>query len=239
MELNKFIYIFKNWEWEEIFIFAALNSWWLPILVALVTRHFYRRDHQRILAFAGFCLLMDHITDNDSLVGLFGDVNNNAPWYHLLSPGPFYLMTRFFADYLKDVGQAWLIWFLPVGFTLLVGVNIFIGDGLYVFPSKVVAVYSFTGIILAIGYFVYLLSSLKQFYLERQPMFWITTGLLLYFASTALVWLGSVYLINNYDLFWTIFRISHVATIFLNITFVVAIILDPPVNGSMANRPVT
>ena len=174
-----------------------------------------------------YSLLMEHLTTDADTRNYFHPTTN-YPWYHLLTPGLFFLMTRFYVDYLRKIGYGWLTWVLPVVFTGLVMIDAIGADNFYTFPTLAVAVYSFTGIFLTIGYFVFLLTTLESLYLERQPMFWIAAGLLIYFASSVLVWIGMTYLIDDTRLFWSILRITHTATILLNLTLTVAILLDPP-----------
>lgn len=216
----------KFWSWTWDIYYLAVQSWLLPLLAALITRHFRRRDHLRIIAFAGYALLIEHLSSDADLSFLFHG-ETNSPWYHLLLPVLFLLMTRFFADYL-DVGKyRWLRWALPSVFTILVMLNALWGEGFYRFPATVVALYSFTGIVLSIGYFIHLLRTPTAFFLERQPMFWISSGLLVYFAGNFLLWLGLNFLTFDAVFFKSVYRISGAVTILLNFIFVIAILLDP------------
>lgn len=178
------------------------------------------------MAFAGYSLLMDYVTSNPDTENLFHP-DTNSPWYHLLIPGLFYLMTHFYTDYLRAVGYGWLRWVLPAVFTVLVVINAMWWDGFYAFPSRVVVVYSLTGIVLTVGYFVYLLSTLTELYLERQPMFWIASGLLMFFSANFLLWLSMNYLVVDRDIFYSVYRIANAAQILLNVFFTVAICLNP------------
>lgn len=214
------------WTWEWSLASIALQSFMLPLIVGLLFWHLHHKVHLRVLAFVVYSLVMDHLAGDADTKYLFHP-NTNSPWYHLLVPGLFFLMTRFFVDYLQTLGYGWLSRALPLGFTVLVAINAFVGDGFYNFPSRVVALYSLTGIALSIGYFVFLLGTLTEVYLERQPMFWIAAGLLIYFASNFLVWLGLNYLVGDRDLFHSVYRINKGATILLSIFFTIAVLLNP------------
>lgn len=211
-----------RWELRHL----APKCWLIPLIATVVTRHFYRPDHRRIIIFALFTLLMDHVSGDDDLEFLFSD-DTNAPWYHLLTPVLFYFLTRFFTDYLKVGKFSWLNWVLPVGFIILAVLNALWGDGFYSFPSKLIGLYSLVGMLLVIGYFLSLLQTLEVQYLERYPMFWISSGLLIYFASNFLLWVGLDLITFDREFFRSIYRINNGATIFLNVFLTIAIIFDP------------
>lgn len=221
-----YIYNPDFWVWKWDIKQLAWQSWLLPLLAAVITRHFHRKDHRRIIAFVVYSLMMEHVTRDADLKYAFHHTAN-TPWYHLLIPGLFLLMTRFFADYLDNGKYRKLRWVLPLIFTGVVLVNAIWGEGFYSFPSTIVGLYSLTGIVLAIGYFVYLLCTLTSFYLEREPMFWVSSGLLIYFAGNFLLWLGMNFLFYNLEVFSSVYRISGVVTILLNLFFTVAILVSP------------
>ncbi len=173
---------------------------------------------------------MDQVSVHPATKNLFHPATN-YPWYHLLTPGLFLLMTRFFTDYLRERDLDRLTWMLPAVYAVLVLLNAIWGDGFYTFPSGVVALYSLTGIVLAIGYFAHLLQSPEELYLERRPMFWIAAGLLIYFAGNFLLWLGLNELAGDAEVFHRIYAINRVSTILLNLTLSIALLLNP------ADRP--
>jgi hypothetical protein len=221
-----YLYNPEFWRIEWNLSLLQAQSYLLPLLAGLLTWHVHRPEHRRILAFVVYSLVMDHLARDADTEFLFHE-STNSPWYHLLVPGLFFLMTRFFADFFRDIGRPWLAWTLPLVFTVLVILNAIWGDGFYRFPAGVVALYSLTGIVLAIGYFAHLLQNLNELFLERQPMFWIAAGLLLYFAGNFLLWLGLNELVANVELFRRVYWINRVAVIILNLAFVIAIVLNP------------
>lgn len=222
----EYLYNPDMWAWKWTFKSISIQSWILPLAVALLTRHLKRKDHRRIIAFACYSLLMEHCTSNDRLAHLFHDKTNSG-WYHLLTPGLFFLMTRLFADYIKKGKYGWLQWVMPVCFTLFAVVNALWIDGFVKFPSSTVGLYSMTGIFLAIGYFLNLLHRSDIFYLEREPMFWIGAGLMIYYSGNFLIWIGISFLNYDASFFASIYRISLGLTIFLNLFFVTAVLLNP------------
>lgn len=179
---------------------------------------------------------MEHITWDADLKYLIS-ADTNVSWYHLLLPPLYLLMTRFFADYLKSSKYYWLPWALPVAFTLLVVLNALWGDGFWGFPGKVVGLYSLTGIILCIGYFIHTLQALTVPRLELQPMFWISAGLLIYFASNLLLWVGMSFIRYDAEFFSSVYRINGAVTILLNLFFTIAIYLKTMPNDQVSVHP--
>ncbi|WP_020569963.1 hypothetical protein [Neolewinella persica] len=167
---------------------------------------------------------MEHISTDPDLKYLFSP-GTNSPWYHLGVPLLFFLLTRFYRVYLKGRSGYYLEWLLPAMFTLLViGLAIY-DDGFYKFPSIPVGLYSLTGIILSGGYFIYLLRSLAVKRLELDPLFWASTGFLLYYSGNFLLWLGLNFLTYDRNFFDSIYRINGSLTILLNCLFVLALLI--------------
>lgn len=211
-----------EWTWRSV----SRKIYVLPLLFALATGHFKQAVHLKIIYFTGFSLLMEHLSSDYDLKNLFHPTTN-SPWYHLLVPILFLLLTRFFSDYLDRGKYSFLAWALPLAFTVLCLVNVWIGDGFYVFPSKIVGLYSIIGIILSVGYFLHLLNSLEDYYIERKPMFWVSAGLLVYFSGNFLLWIGLNYITYDRSFFNSIYRINAMVTVLLYFFFTIAICLNP------------
>lgn len=79
-------------------------------------------------------------------------------------------------------------------------------------------------IFMCVGYFISLLRRPIHRYLERQPMFWLTSGFLIYFAGTLYLFLFSKELmaINDFH-FWQIHAILNIG---LNAIYVVAFLKE-------------
>ena len=65
--------------------------------------------------------------------------------------------------------------------------------------------------------------------LEREPMFWISTGLLLYFSGNALIFLSSNYVLNHSRATsMSVWAIHAVLYMLLNVFYALALCLRPP-----------
>ncbi len=79
-------------------------------------------------------------------------------------------------------------------------------------------------LVLCIGYYITLLRRPIHRYLEKQPMFWLTSGYLIYFAGTLYLFLFSRELlaINDFQ-YWEIHAVLNIG---LNCIYVVAFLKD-------------
>lgn len=170
---------------------------------------------------------MEHVSTDIDLKHLFSP-GTNSPWYHLGVPVLFFLLTRFYRVYLGGKPGYFLEWVLPIVFSLLVIVLAINDEGFYKFPSIPIGIYSLTGMILSGGYFIYLLRSLAVKRLELDPLFWASTGFLLYYSGNFLLWLGLTFLTYDRNFFFSVYRINGALTILLNGLFVLSLLVGTP-----------
>lgn len=212
----------------------AHASWLILLLIILLLRRFRRTEHRRILYFVLYSLFMEYIAGDDDVKELFGDVGT-SPIYHILTPGLFFFMSYLFADMIYKGKRRLFGICLLIGF-LIVSVGNMAWVGLSNFPTIPVGLYSLTGISLAIGYFLNLLNKVEIEYLEKEPMFWISTGVLIYFSGNFLVWIGYNFLNYDVDFFYSIYRINTFSTMLLHCFFLIALFIDPkPVDTKAIN----
>lgn len=214
------------WKLDWTLSSIAPKFWFLPLLAALATLHFRERTHRHVLSFVGFSVLMDFITSEKDLSSLLNP-NSNGPLYHIFGPFLFAFLWQIFADYLVPGKKGLLRWWPVILYAVLALANAIWGDGFNSFPTITVGLYSFAGIIFCVTYFFSLLRHPSVFYLERLPMFWVSTGFLIYFAGNALLWAGLSFITYDRAFFSSIYRINGVVTIFLNLTLTIAIFLNP------------
>ncbi len=156
---------------------------------------------------------------------LFGDVGT-SPLYHLFTPGLFFFMSYIYADFLYRGKYRWFGISLFTVFCLT-SVVVILWWGLAAFPTIPICFYSTTGIFLSVAYFLRLLNKLDIEYLEREPMFWAATGLLIYFSGNFLIWIAYNFLTYDRDFFFSIYNINTVLTLLLHVFFLTAFILNP------------
>jgi hypothetical protein len=221
-------YFYHEAFWELSLKSFGVFCWLIPILLLLITRRFYRPELRKILAFSGFTYLLEHLTNNVHLKNLFSD-GTNAPWYHLGIPILFFLLSRFYSDYLGGKRNYHLAIILPTAFTVIaiinaLHVNEFDVRGFERFPTVTIGLYSIGGIILVVGYFINLLRLLPVVKLEGEPLFWISAGFLMYYSGNFLLGGGVTCIDGDRAFFDSIYRINAWMTILLNTFFIISIL---------------
>ena len=199
----------------------AIKSWYVTVIVAIIARGWRDEVRSHILIFAGFVILMEHASNHDPVTQLL-QARGNSVWYHLGTPVLFLLLSRFYRAYLLDKTSQWA---LPAAFAGIAIINaIFINDPSE-FPTVTIGLYSISGIVLSIAYFLYLLRALKIVYLEREPMVWVSVGFLIYFSANFLLWVAVTFINYDYDFFFSIYKINSFSTLFLNACLLIALLL--------------
>ena len=81
-------------------------------------------------------------------------------------------------------------------------------------------------IFFAISYYYKLLKDLKVRYLERNPMFWINTGILIYFSGSLFLFIFSNYILKNVQLNILFWAIHAGLNIFIHIFYAIGLWLS-------------
>lgn len=225
-------YFYNERLWDFSLSSVGILCWLITVVVLLITRRFFRPEFRRILAFAGFSYLLEHLSTDVDIKHLFAD-KTNAPWYHLGTPILFFLMIRFFSVYLKGKKNNHLYIILPVIFTMIAIVNaLYVNEsgirGFGKFPTVTIGIYSAAGIILAAGYFIHLLRVRPVVQLETTPLFWISAGMMIYYSANFLLWAGVTFIDGDRAFFFSIYQINAWMTILLNTFFLIAIFTAQP-----------
>jgi hypothetical protein len=201
-------------------------SWLFPLITALLLNRFKCKTHQRILVFVLFTIVMEHVSSHPLLVHFFHDATN-SPWYHLGVPILFFLVSTFYWEVLFRNQYRSLRWLLPLGFLVITAINTLGTGSFYRFPSIPVGIYSFAGISFAIAYFLHRLQSKELREPTQNPLFWVSTGFLVYYVGNILVWGTMNFLNQDHYIFTSIYRVIGVTTIFLNTCFTIALYCSP------------
>jgi hypothetical protein len=221
----EYLYHEEFWTWKLEITHLGLQSWLIPLFASLFVKK-WTPVHLRILTFVVFSILMEHLSTDHQIEDFFHETSN-APWYHLLVPILFLLMSNLFLPYLITGRYSWLRWSLPLAFFLIALPGIFDEVDFYEFPGLTVGLYSILGILIILTYFFYLLDSLTAIYLERLPMFWVASGLLIYLSGNFLLWVSIVVVEFDNVFFNSIYRLNGGFTILLNCFLTIALLINP------------
>lgn len=118
----------------------------------------------------------------------------NAWVYHIYVPILFWLTWLIYRQELKDIYSKVFFQVLLVSSLLFFVVNSFFIQSLWVVPTNGIFVISGIFIFWGFSYFYSLLRQTQFKSLEKEPVFWFTTGVLMYYSSTVLIFL----LVYNY-----------------------------------------
>ncbi|KAA1247310.1 hypothetical protein [Aquimarina sp. RZ0] len=153
---------------------------------------------------------------------------NNLPLYHFYAVIEFLLIINIYRAVLSKLFSKTFFIVLGVGFVLFAIINTLFFQNLYTFNSNVTSTLGVLVIFIALSYFYALLKEVKYSALERNPMFWINSGFLIYFSSNLIL-----FYINN-SLFKGVTEASHIVwglhaivNIVLTIFYTIALWVHP------------
>ncbi|WP_157263068.1 hypothetical protein [Pedobacter steynii] len=199
-----------------------------PIVAAIVNRR-HLNHLQKIAAvffiisalFDFSLLLVRHF--NITLITTGGRANN-APLIHLfiLVSVFFYALIYFYAFNKLTLKKLSIIFAGIAGVLILT--NAFFIEGLSKFPSIGNTILSVTLILLSLLYFWQLLDQVEIVRLEKQPMFWISAGVLSYCSINIFLFMLIRSLGSLSQNFWTIHSIINIIA---NSLFAIALFCKP------------
>ena len=153
---------------------------------------------------------------------------NNLPLYHFYAIVEFFILSSIFQLQLRErVPSFWII-SLKIGMVVFASLNIIFFQNIYEFNSNVIVASSVILIAFSFIYFYYLLNAGHHYPLESNYMFWISTGVLIYFSSSLALFCLTSYLlslpIETQTIVWgihAVFNILHY------LAFTIALWLKP------------
>ncbi len=199
----------------------------LPSLMALIVglRNFHRlnKSQKALLALVGFIVSIEIA----SRVMWFLKVNN----LFLL---PFYTVVEFsfllwvFRTQLHQKKEQRILLFFFLGFLLFSLIYLVFVHDFSLHNNYHRIVESVFLLFLALWYYFRSIKSLKDRFLEYNPMFWIATGILIYFSGTVFIFLLSNYLRNYTDtLRLNVWAIHALFNVILYTLYGIALWIDP------------
>ncbi|MGI9544257.1 MAG: hypothetical protein ACR2MX_13440 [Cyclobacteriaceae bacterium] len=121
-----------------------------------------------------------------------------------------------------------LIIFIPIAFAIFLVLNVLFGEGAKNLSSYIRSVEGLLiiGITLVWFYQAFNNTSIKA--IHREPMFWVSSGFLIYFAGTFFLFITSTYLLEHDEgILLVAFSINSIANICKNLLFTVALWMRP------------
>lgn len=187
----------------------------LNALIALLSLLFYRRRETQIKLWGLYFLfpvLAYYSVDWYHAKGMEVNIPSNI----LLSISFLIICRIYHLQFQKR--HTWTFLVVVILFMIFWYVNIFFVQKMY-FNSYTASISNFIVIICCVVYFYQLLTELPARHLQRVPMFWISTGLLVQSAGSFFLYLFAAYLtrffFNDALLYWTFHNLLQILELIL------------------------
>lgn len=206
---------------SQIFFTLASYSTLIPLIVAIYNRN--KLDYP--LKYLSYLIYFSACIEIISAI-LWWQEENNLPLLHIFVVVEFILIGWMYQLHLYKLYNRYLIPVLIVAFSIFSIINSLFIQSIYTFNTYARPIGNLLFIIFAISYYYKLLKELKIRYLERNPMFWINTGILIYFSGSLFLFIFSNYLLKQTqlnNLFWSIHAGLNV---FINVLYAIGLWLS-------------
>ena len=205
----------------QLFFKLAAYSIFIPFFVAI----YNRKKLTYPLKYLGYLMYFSALIEIISEIMWWKEMNNLF-LLHIYVIAEFILIGWMYQLYLYKLYNRNIIPILILAFSIFSVINSLFIQSIQTFNTHSRPIGNFIFIIFSISYFYKLLKELKIRYLELNPMFWINTGILIYFSGSLFLFIFSNYLLKNStqnNLFWTI----HAGlNIFINIFYAIGLWLS-------------
>ncbi len=206
----------------KLLIHVSALSVLFPILVSIRRYNGYDRIGQRLVSFLYISALFD-------LAGLitFNYKVNNLPLFHLFT----LIEVLFFGwVYTQAFEQLWLKK-ITNGFTVMVAslivYNALALEGIWQFNSITKTAESVLLIVLSLLLFRQLLLQNEVMFLDRHPLFWLNSGVLLYFAGNLFVFMLQHVIAGSAQKGYVYGIVHSAINILANLLFGIALLCRP------------
>ncbi|OEK00276.1 hypothetical protein BFP97_01550 [Roseivirga sp. 4D4] len=155
---------------------------------------------------------------------------NNLWVYHLFVPCTFLVVLRIYKRVFEEVITRRVFNAISIGFLLFAVLNSLFIQPLDVFNSNTITVSSVLYILLSITYFHQLLRGTALLALERTPMFWLNTGVLIYYSGTLLLYVMVNYVAGlgeTAKVSISLWALNILFNIILNVFYALALWVSP------------
>lgn len=217
---------------EEIFNRPTLDSisgvygWfmYLPVIIGLV---FWKRlnNSQKLIFYISVLTVVNHVTS-----GYLARKSISNLWvFHFYIPILFYLTWKIYSRKLASlISLKWFKALLGISLIFFIA-NSTVFQGINSLPTYSIFTMSGVFILWSFAYFYSLLKQTQYGSLEREPMFWFNVGVLIYYATTVVIFL----LVFNYlepesDTMFIALIMNAFFNLILVATYTIALWVKPP-----------
>lgn len=208
-----------SWLLAQISVFSGL----LPATVAIINRKYATSIQKILFLLVSITLLVEIVAY--VFAGLFSI--NNMLIFHIYTFVELLLLGLIYQKELKSTIRPNFFRSLIMLFFIFAVFNSLFIETIFQFNAKARAVSSLLIIFFALSYFYQLLKEVKIKKLEREPMFWLSIGLLIYFSSSFFIFIFSNYIAPSVKLSFTFWGIHALLNISLMIFYTIALWVKP------------
>lgn len=160
------------------------------------------------------------------ILGKYGIVN--LPLLHLYTPIEFALLSLvFYYHFDGDSLLRQVIKILIIAFSIFAVYNSFYLQSIYTFNTYARTLSSILLIIYVFCYFYSIMAQLQVKYLEKEPMFWISVGILIYCSANLFLFIYSNIILDKENLLYVMWISHAIFNILKNITYAIALWIHP------------
>lgn len=159
------------------------------------------------------------------VVGALLDLRN-LPLLHLFTIIQTVLLAKLYQQHLQPLIAPRTMNMIIISFIVIASLGAIYADGLLRFNSSARVLESLLLIIFSLLYFYKTLRELKIKRLEQEPIFWISTGILIYFSGNFLIFICCNYIITSNPFLFTAWGLHAILNICLNLLFTIALLVN-------------
>lgn len=185
----------------------------------------------KIFSLAVFYIATEVLSDKNIASGLWimlWGKENNLPVLHLFTVIQFSLIIWIYQKFLQHYISNTKISLLIGAFAVFGLINAAWIDGIFYLNPHARAIQSIILLGVILFYFTHLLRSMEVKELEKEPLFWISAGMTIYFSGSFLIFLFSNYLLQTNEVLYSIYGIHSILNVVANVFIAIALWVVPP-----------
>lgn len=207
-----------SWLISDISIYSPA----IPFIAGLICFYRLRIDQKAIFQIA-ICSIIAEV----AAYFIIRADGNQAIIYLIFSLIEYGILSYIFASGIRPFLSSSFFWSMSVFFFLFFLFEIIFLSGIARFNAYSTAIESLIIIAYALIFFYKTLKELKIRHLEQEPLFWLSTGVLLYFSSSFFIFLFTNYVSSSNRVLFIIWGIHAIFNILLNVFYSIAIWVKP------------
>jgi hypothetical protein len=210
-------------EMAVLFMDLSAYSIGLPAVVGVIKFKKLNRDQRMLFWLVSFSFVFELAA---LLVGLVMELNN-LMLLHIFTVIQFFIITLIFRKHLKPIIAPTSIDVLIVLFFISAIINALFLDGLLRFNTYARALESGILVFFALAFYYKTLKELKIKHLEQEPMFWISTAIIIYFSGSLIIFIVSNYFITSDEFLFSAWGMHAILNVLANTLYAITLWIKP------------